>query len=757
MRAILRLALAGLRGRRATAVATAVVSALAATGIVAGLAVQDLGGPQVDAVHREAGRPDLVVLGEPAALDRVRDDPAIADTRLVRYADVRLDIDGNPVYARAFAADEASRSGVGAPVLRTGRWPAPGAVGEVALDHAAAVRAGIESGTTVRVSVDGGGSRQLTVVGTALDLTNCFYPGCTPVRLFVDPTALNALVPDPDGIQALLVATLTEPGTAPAVAGELAGSEGIRSARTWADIRADILLVQRIFGAFLATFGIFVLVAAAFVTAGTAAARLVARRREIAMVQAVGYTGRQVMAGLVAETLLLGAVGVLVGWLAGVLLAPALQVGLADVLGRPDPSPALTPLAVAAGAVGLLLTAATVLPARRAARQPVSAVLRDAPSGAVAPARVAKLLDRLPLGAADRMGLGTVLARPLRSALAAGALTVAVTALIVSAGFLTAMDTMVSKPDQVGDPYDAIVEGEGHKPAEMAAALAAIPAVASWYGQDARPARVGEKTFVSRALSGDPAQARFAVREGRAPAVAGEAIAGYGLMRRLALRVGDTVDVVSDGVPVTVTVVGWYSESDNSGEVLLFRAETLPASTPTAYLVTARDGVSPEELTVALRDRLGPATNVSPRAGASVELSVFATALRLMAGLILLVSLINLGAVLLTGARERARTLGVLRTVGFTSWQTARQSAAGGAAIGLAAAAVGTPVGLLVYRALVDRTTESLGVGPGFARPPSAYLLGALVLAVLLVGALAGTVVSRRLTRSPIATLIRWE
>ncbi|MEO3744883.1 ABC transporter permease [Plantactinospora sp. B5E13] len=802
MAAVLRLVLAGVRGgNRATALAAVVVAALATAGIVAGLSVRDQGGPRVDRLYVEAGRPDLVVYGTPEALETVRRDRALADSSpVVRYVAATVALHAEPVDARVDALsgpaatggnppgraptvdgpDPGTGAGPGRPLLRTGRWPVPGATDEVVFDRAAATDAGIRVGDRVEVTV-AGRPYPLTVVGTAIDLTDCFHPDCDPIRLFVDAATLSRLAPAPGDTDtgaptspdptagtptspapgrsgALLVGRLTDPADAEAVAARLLADGQVTGVQTWADTRDDILIRDRIFGASLAGFGLFVLVAAAFVVAGTATARLLVRRREIALLASVGYTGRQLVAGLVGEIVLLGTTGALAGGIAGSLLAPYLQVGLTNPLGRPAPRIAPLTLLGAGVLVVLILGVATGLPALRAARQPASEVLRDRPPRAVTPDRVARLLDRLRLGTTVRYGIGAVLVRPGRTALTAGAVAVAVAALVVGGGFTATMDRLVAEPAYTGDPYDVVVApASGTDPQRLVAALSGIPEVGGWYSQTDRRALLGDRTFLSRAVGGDPDDAGFVVREGRPLRAAGEALVGYGLLHRLDLRVGDTVPVRVDDIPLTLTVVGWYSETEDTGEVLLYRAEQLPGVPPDAFLVSAQPEGTPGALAAVLRDRLGTDATVRIRASDPDELGTFTVAVRLMAGLLLAVGLAHLGTGLLSGARERSRALGVLRAVGFTVRQTVGQAAAGGAALGLLAASVGLPLGLVAHRLLADRATIGMGAGPGLAEAPPLFLLLGTVPGTVLAGAVAGALATRRLARRAASELVRWE
>ena len=76
---------------------------------------------------------------------------------------------------------------------------------------------------------------------------------------------------------------------------------GVTSTESWPDTRGDLLAVDRIFGRFVTAFGLFVLIAAWIVVAGTIVLRMTARRREIGLLEAIGCTNRQVSLALVVE------------------------------------------------------------------------------------------------------------------------------------------------------------------------------------------------------------------------------------------------------------------------------------------------------------------------------------------------------------------------------------------------------------------------------------------------------------------------
>lgn len=107
----------------------------------------------------------------------------------------------------------------------------------------------------------------------------------------------------------------------------------------------------------------------------TLAINVIERTREIGMVRAVGATRKQVRRMIMAEALLLAAVGTAFGILAGLYLGYVIVKGIETMF----PIPYQFPLAgvLAATAIGLLFGAlAAVIPARQAARLQVVEALR---------------------------------------------------------------------------------------------------------------------------------------------------------------------------------------------------------------------------------------------------------------------------------------------------------------------------------------------------------------------------------------------
>jgi putative ABC transport system permease protein len=759
MSAIGSIAWAGIKGRRkASSLAMVAVTALAATAIVAGLAVQDQTGPNIDRKYEAAGRPDLVVYGSDDALRAVSRMPEVDATSGILEtvnADV-VNADGS-VSARLVAVDGNAPPAAGRPLLQNGRW-AHGST-EVVLDHGMAVADGVKLGEQVAIRTSAG-TTALTVVGTAIDLTDCFYPDCDPVRLFMDRDGLAALHAAGSDRGTMLIARLHDPAAAERVATQVLAQRGIDGTNTWPDTRGDITIRPSIFAVFLDGFGIFVLVAAALVIASAMGARLAARRREIALFKSVGFTVRQVTLAMIGENVVLAAVGVLVGWCVGSLLAPHLQVGLGDVIGRSSVAFSPVILAVTMAGIALVIVAATIVPAWRASRRATTEMLRDLPPEALHPGVVGRVLERLGAGPTATYGVGDVMARPGRAALSAGALAIGVAGIVVAGGFIRSMEAAGHDPSRTGDPWDVMVERGEVAPSTVEASLSGTPGVRSWFNQIDRTSTLDGESFLARAVGGDPDSAGFVIRDGRAMRGGDDAVAGYGFLERFGLKVGDRVAIGFGPTPITVNIVGRYSETEDTGEVLMFRKEALdkvtPGIAPETYLVSGVPPVDRAALALSLRSALPTVANVQAL-DTGAGLSTFMNALRLTALIVLAVVLANLVASLVTDARERARTLGVLRTVGFRTSQLVGQAAMGGAVLGLVAAIVGLPVGLWAFNTLSTVVTNSIGAGPGFSEMPSTGLLVLVVPATVIAGALAGIGATTSLATKPAAALVRYE
>jgi putative ABC transport system permease protein len=411
--------------------------------------------------------------------------------------------------------------------------------------------------------------------------------------------------------------------------------------------------------------------------------------------------------------------------------------------------------------VELVLTLACMIPAWRAGRIPPTAALRDDPrQGAGRLARAAGRLGRrhVVLG----LGAEEAVARPLRTTLTTGAVALAVIGAIGAVGFVRIIDAAVADPARTGDPWDVEVETTGALIDDaFLERVRAVDGVATAFTETDRRSTLGDEAFLSFAVGGEPDAAAFEIGDGRRLVRAGEAIAGYGFLQRFNLDVGDTVSFSAAGTPLDVTIVGWYRETEDSGEILIYRFEQLvaaePDATPSRVRVSAAPGWSADRLAVALRAALGADAEVSPLEVDDAALDPFRAAMGLIAALVAIVAGAQLLAMMVASSRERARQLGVLRTLGATGAQMSAGAAIAGAIIGTVAVVVGVPVGLGLFSVLADAVTSTIGLGPGFASAPPAGIVATIAVLAVAGGAGLGVLGVHQFVRRSTSELVRWE
>ncbi|KPM53534.1 hypothetical protein ACG83_23005 [Frankia sp. R43] len=814
MSAIIALTMAGLRSRgRAGTAVLLLVLVIAATGLTAGVSVARGGEGRLDDLAERTNVPDVVVQArglpaEPTAATAAtpstaataataRDGAAtlagVPGVRAVagpqRVVDGELVTGSGPAdleSAEVAAVDDPDQV-VGASQVTAGRWlDGPG---ELVVERSAATHLGLVPGSAVTLRSSGGADVPFTVVGTATDLTDCAFPDCDPIRMFASSSGARRL--DPTGTASSTRYLLdAAPGTDPEeLAGRLQRDHPDLAGwtNTWPDTRGDILVASRIFGRFVSAFGVFLLVACAIVIAGTMTIRVIRQRREIAMLGAVGCRPREIVAALVGEHLVLGLAAAAAGWVLGSLVSPLLDLGAAPLAGRPAPVWSVADLLLTAGVLSLVLVIATISPAVRAARAPVTEALRDSPSAGRLWSRgpATRVPARLSL-----LGLGPLATRPARTGLSTLAVVVAVVGLIVTGGFLRIVESAATDPFQTGSPWDVTVSAQasdsapaqdgsgpqhgtgaqggaaapdvaaaqGAEAARIGSVVRTAPGVASWYAEANRPANLGGETVLARAFDGGPPA--YQIGAGRLPLGAGEVAVGYGLIADRGLKVGGTVAFEVAGATHTARVVGWYRTTEDTGDILLLPMAELrrtePGAVATVFRLTAGPSVSPAALADQLSEALGDDVPLELQDSSTEGLAMVRTAMLSIAGLVAAVALVNLLSTLLAGNRENGRALGVLGALGLTPRQLVGQGAVAGAALGVLGLAVGIPLGLVCFRVLSDLVSASIGMGPGYGSGPGLGVLLGLAVTPLACAA-AGGLAARVLAARPVSHLLRWD
>lgn len=418
---------------------------------------------------------------------------------------------GAPTFGTSVAAD---RSLAGAATLRDGRVPS--GPQEMVLDARTAATAGYGIGDTVHVVLQGGprSFRLVGVVGfgesdSLLGATMSGFDLPTAQRVLgkvgvvdeVDVGAVEGVSADElrDRVAAVL------PDGVEALTGEQVAEDGTAAVRDSMGIFTTIMLVFA---------GVSVVVGS-FVIWNTFNVLVAQRRREVALLRAVGATRRQVLGGVLVEAAAVGLVAGGLGLLLGVGLAAGIR-SLLQVIGVdiPSTSPAVEPrTVVAALSVGLLVTVvAAVLPAWAATRVAPMEALRNAVpavgpvgtfrrvagwcvtgaglaalvacavvgdqrwatllatvvtfvglvlAGPTLARGMARLADHGPRGGGWRMAARNVARSSRRSAASALALTIGLTVVVAVAVTATSLKASVSEAVSGGNRSDLILEAAG--------------------------------------------------------------------------------------------------------------------------------------------------------------------------------------------------------------------------------------------------------------------------------------------------------
>ncbi len=256
---------------------------------------------------------------------------------------------------------------------------------EVALDEGTAQRADYRIGDTVHLvtsSVEAAVQRP-TLVGVASFAEGGSTNGAT-ITIFDTATAQDLFLDGADAFNDAWVTAadgVSQEDLRDNVAAVLpAGYEAVTGDTAADEAASELMQAISFLSTFLLIFAGIALVVGSFLIVNTFSILVAQRSRELALLRAIGASRRQVTASVMFEALVLGIVGSTIGLGLGVLLAMGIRALFAtfglDVTGQGLIFAARTPLA--AYAVGILVTVvAAYVPARRSARIPPIAALRD--------------------------------------------------------------------------------------------------------------------------------------------------------------------------------------------------------------------------------------------------------------------------------------------------------------------------------------------------------------------------------------------
>jgi putative ABC transport system permease protein len=263
--------------------------------------------------------------------------------------------------------------------LATGR--APLADDEVVIDKASADRAGFAVGDTVTVLVQAGPQR-LRVVGiTRFGTADSVASGS---GVLFTQAAAQHLLGEPGRFDD--VGVTADPGVSQEqlrdrLAVALPYADAVTGKEIVAENQRTLRPILKLLNRALLVFALIALFVGSFIIYNTFSIVVAQRGREMALLRAIGASRRQVLGSVLLEAVVVGLLAALLGVATGIGVAVGLRtllvgLGFFDI---PAGGIVLLPRTVAVSLLtGVLVSAASaVLPARRAAKVPPVAALRD--------------------------------------------------------------------------------------------------------------------------------------------------------------------------------------------------------------------------------------------------------------------------------------------------------------------------------------------------------------------------------------------
>jgi putative ABC transport system permease protein len=606
------------------------------------------------------------------------------------------------------------------------------------------------------------------VTGIADTADQGFYPQWTPGLIWAQPRLLSQVEPTRSETTEVVGLRLSDPsavGTGQ-VSQEVfdaynssSESSPVDRTTTRQQVMDSMASDDRLLGDLLALFGVIALVAAPCAIANVTSGRVLMQRRDLAMLKALGFTPGQVVRMLLAEQTALGVAGT------GLGLATA-QVATSSAFVHPAagigvtlaPLPGAWTLLVAAGTL-LTVLIATAIPAWRAGRvSPVAAVQPSPPGGHLSPIARLSLLVRLP--ASLVLGVRDALTRRLPAALTVAGVAIPMAMITIALAAWSTIGAFTADPGRIGLAGALTVYNTGGlSDAQTTALIAADRQVSASYPGDQfdTPLPGDNGTFVARAMGTSQTPYPFQAVQGRMFGAVGEAVAGQGFLDLMHVQVGSFIDPTIDGVPVILHIVGRTIEPDDSGDVVDFGLDALPAasaSAPMFYSLVLKPGVSAAAARASLLRASDNQLDIQVAANPAARLGVVRVVIVVAVVILILIAMANLLTATDVGLRDHVHEAGILKAMGLTPRQvmaTLVVSTTIVTAIGIIA---GVAAGLAVASWLINAQGQASGMGWGIAAGLSPATIASLLAASLAVAVAAAFLLSARAarTRDPLLT-----
>ena len=322
---------------------------------------------------------------------------------------------------------------------------------EVALDEGSVKKAGYVIGDKVKV-VAQSGSRTFTMVGIA-SYGDVRSPGGATFALFDVDTAAEFLG-KPGFVDAILVVgdgTRTDEELATDIDAIFEPSQKIETltgAEITKETQDDIGEALSFFSIFLTFFSFIALGVGSFVIYNVFSISAAQRQKENALLRALGANRSQITRSMLIESIVVGLVGSLLGFVGGLGISKLLSVAL-PALGIDLPSGGLvvtSSILINTVVVGLVVTVlSAVLPARRAGKVPPLAAMRATAIETAGPGRV-RLFWALGFIALGFVTIGAVIGGASNNFLGLGVLLVFIGTIVIGPSIARPVAMFLGRP-----------------------------------------------------------------------------------------------------------------------------------------------------------------------------------------------------------------------------------------------------------------------------------------------------------------------
>lgn len=679
----------------------------------------------------------------------------------------------------------AGRDGPGGAVdrltLSAGRWARTGT--EVVISQRLADESGLGVGATVPASSDSP-FPAMTVVGIASgvgdDLAAWTVPSGVPLLTTGKTSTMYEMVYRlAHASTAHDISTVANAISARLPQGAVVDSQNYLDAKLNADRTTAVMIP------FLLAFSGFALLASALIIANLVGGAVIAGTRDIGIMKSLGYTPGQVVAVVAGQMLLPAVVGCLLGVPLGLIASQPFLSDTAHAFGLPRtfgvaPIPDALGVAVILGVV----VVTTLLTSWQAGRMSAAVAIA---TGSAPPSgrgyRVARLAAGLRLPRALTLGAGESFARPLRSAMTALAIVIGVATITFSLGLTRSLSDVkagLTRDKQVQVTlYHHGGPGKGSAvPAsptsttaptdltdqQVSALIAAQPGTARFVPErenDVTVAGVAHPVPLT-AYWGDSSWLGYPLINGRWFTSAGEAVAPTAFFTATGHHVGDHITADLNGQSVPLTLVGEIFDIQGDGVLLRTSHESLPGTPlPTLYEIQVRPGTDINRYAAALAN---PGSGLDARTNRENGTdTAFLLINSTLAGLALILTLIALAGVFNTvvlNIREKARDIAILKAVGMTPGQVVAMVLASVVLLGIVAAAVGIPAGMLLqHRILVvmGQIASSTNVPNQYFNVFDPILLTAIAGGGIVIAVLGSMVPAQWAARSRVTEVLQTE